>query len=394
MKVTKEKKELSELIRSYQEGGSFLKTPIKTILGRGCKKKIKVDEPCTFNDLESAIQNALSTIVENGEEKPVVIGAIPFDTTRQPALIVPKETLIFDSKSLNKELTVSPCMKGAKRIEQVPSGKTFEKMVQQSVQHIHETTLKKVVLARTLDISSEGKVSVPLLIESLAKSNTKGYTFAINTGDKEVATLVGASPELLIRKSGNTVIANPLAGSRKRTHNKEQDQKLAESLLNSEKDLHEHKVVVDMVCRELKPFFKTIEVPNHPSILYTDSMIHLSTVISGELLNPQISSLTLASALHPTPAVCGEPRREAFQLIQDIEPFDRSFFTGIVGYMEASGDGEWIVTIRCAQVKEQHITVYAGAGIVESSVPQDEKNETGAKFQTMLHAMGIQKEEI
>lgn len=137
-----------------------------------------------------------------------------------------------------------------------------------------------------------------------------------------------------------------------------------------------------------------MQVPDHPSILYTDSMIHLSTVISGELLNPQTTSLTIASALHPTPAVCGEPRKEAFQLIQEIEPFDRRFFAGIVGYMEANGDGEWIVTIRCAQVKEQQITVYAGAGIVESSVAQDEKAETGAKFQTMLHAMGIEKEHI
>ncbi|WP_146548929.1 MULTISPECIES: isochorismate synthase [Rummeliibacillus] len=389
MKKLKEKKKLSEVIANYQDGDSFLKTPIKTILGKGYKEKMIIDEPCSFEKLDAIIQKALNKYHENGEKNPLVIGAIPFDTTKRPVLIVPQETLVLERENISEDLLDLPYILDVKKIKQVPSAKTYEEMVQQSIHRIRETKLEKVVLARTLQISTSDRVDLPPLIESLAKTNTSGYTFAINTGEKEINTLVGASPELLIRKKGNTIIANPLAGSRKRTHDKDEDARLAASLLNSEKDLHEHKVVVDMVCRELNPFFKTIQAPDQPSILYTDSMIHLSTTISGELKDPQTTSLTIASALHPTPAVCGEPREEAFQLIHEIEPFDRKFFAGIVGYMEANGDGEWIVTIRCAQVKENQITIYAGAGIVESSVPQEERAETGAKFQTMLHAIGI-----
>lgn len=393
--LIKEKKSLLEVIRMYQKGDSFLKTPIKTILGKGCKERLSINDPCSLENVESAIQTVLSKYINQGEKNPVVIGAIPFDTKKHPALIVPEETVIFDSETIFEDLEGRPYMLNVKKIQQVPSAKTYEDMVQQSINHIRETNLEKVVLARTLQISLSETFDLRSLIASLAKTNSKGYTFAINTSEKDTNdTLVGASPELLIRKIGNTVIANPLAGSRKRTHDEAEDAKRAASLLNSEKDLHEHKVVVDMVCRELRPFFKTIEVPEKPSILYTDSMIHLSTEISGELSNPQTTSLTIASALHPTPAVCGEPREDAFQLIQEIEPFDRNYFSGIVGYMEANGDGEWIVTIRCAQVQEQQITVYAGAGIVESSVPQEERAETGAKFQTMLHAIGITEEQI
>ena len=107
-------------------------------------------------------------------------------------------------------------------------------------------------------------------------------------------------------------------------------------------------------------------------------------------MDPQVSSLELAVALHPTPAVCGAPTEKARQAIAEIEPFDRSFFTGMVGWCDADGDGEWVVTIRCAEVKEHTLQLFAGAGVVGASKPEEELAETGAKFQTMLRGMGIQ----
>ena len=121
-------------------------------------------------------------------------------------------------------------------------------------------------------------------------------------------------------------------------------------------------------------------------------MWHLSTEIRGELIDPSISSLALAVALHPTPSVCGSPTALAREAIQEIEPFDRGFYTGLVGWCDASGDGEWIVTIRCAVAENQSLNLYAGAGVVAESSAEAELQETSAKFRTMLHAMGLNQE--
>ncbi len=144
-----------------------------------------------------------------------------------------------------------------------------------------------------------------------------------------------------------------------------------------------------MVKEALAPFCETIEVPESPSLVKTEAMWHLSTEIRGTLKQLETSSLELAIALHPTPAVCGYPTALAREAIYEIEPFERGLFTGMVGWCDENGDGEWIVTIRCAEVKERSIRLFAGAGVVAGSKAEEELNETSAKFRTMLQAMGI-----
>lgn len=160
-------------------------------------------------------------------------------------------------------------------------------------------------------------------------------------------------------------------------------------MLSSAKDLHEHAVVADAVAAALRPFCRTLDVPEKPSLIKTETMWHLSSVIKGELSDPSVTALELAAALHPTPAVCGTPTDLAREAILSIEPFDRDFFTGMVGWCDDAGDGEWIVTIRCAEAEERSLRLYAGAGVVAGSKPEDELQETSAKFRTMLRAMGV-----
>ena len=200
-------------------------------------------------------------------------------------------------------------------------------------------------------------------------------------------TLIGASPELLVSRHGMQVISNPLAGSRPRSDDPVEDKRRAEELLSSPKDLHEHAVVVEAVAAA--PILSYITCSEKPSVIHSEAMWHLSTEVKGELKNPNTSSLELAIALHPTPAVCGTPMEEAREAIQQIEPFDREFFTGMLGWSDLNGDGEWIVTIRCAEVQENTLRLYAGAGVVAESKPEDELAETSAKFQTMLKALGL-----
>ena len=131
------------------------------------------------------------------------------------------------------------------------------------------------------------------------------------------------------------------------------------------------------------------DVPSEPSIFHTETMWHLGTRIEGVLKDPATTSLDLALAMHPTPAVCGFPQQKAAEAISDIESFNRELFTGMVGWCNASGDGEWAVTIRCAEINANKIRLFAGAGIVPGSNPDKELGETSAKFKTMLNALGI-----
>ncbi|MDG4862980.1 chorismate-binding protein, partial [Streptomyces sp. T-3] len=195
--------------------------------------------------------------------------------------------------------------------------------------------------------------------------------------------------ELLVSRLGGRLVANPLAGSTPRSADLAEDVRRAAALLESAKDLHEHAVVVDAVREALAPYCTDLEVPERPTLVRTAAMWHLSTTVTGTVAQPSTSALELAYALHPTPAVCGTPTGLAREVIAELEPFDRGLYTGMVGWGDANGDGEWVVTIRCAEAEERSLRLYAGAGVVADSSPQAETAETGAKFGTFLHAVGV-----
>ena len=187
-----------------------------------------------------------------------------------------------------------------------------------------------------------------------------GYTFAVPSGPGR--TLLGASPELLVSRHGDRLTANPLAGSTPRAADLAEDVRRAAALLESAKDLHEHAVVVDAVREALAPFCADLEVPERPTLVRTAAMWHLSTTVTGELADPATSALELACALHPTPAVCGTPTDLARAVIGELEPFDRGHYTGMVGWSDANGDGEWVVTIRCAEAEGRTAAAVRGGG--------------------------------
>ncbi|SHH13661.1 isochorismate synthase, partial [Streptoalloteichus hindustanus] len=272
----------------------------------------------------------------------------------------------------------------------VPEPEAHLSAVARAVARMRSGEFEKVVLARSLELTvsnGDGPVDVRPLLRRLARRDPGGYTFGIDLPGER--TLVGASPELLVSRSGTRVVSNPLAGSRPRSVDPVEDRRRAEELLVSAKDLHEHAVVAEFVVETLRPFCRVLEVPSGPSLVRTASMWHLSTRVSGELVDPGVSALGLACALHPTPAVCGTPTGLARAAIGELEPFDRGFYTGLLGWGDASGDGEWVVTIRCAEAVGNLLRLFAGGGIVADSVPGEELAETSAKFGTMLRALGV-----
>jgi len=363
---------LSELLASHNVWGLyrtdtplFLATPAHTLLAIDVADAI----PHTDAPLAARVNDALRRARAEGQAGAAVVGAVPFDVDA-PA-DAPQVPEPVGTRYTTREL---------------PPADAYADAVARAVASIRAGELDKVVLARTLEVTGERPVDVATLVARLASRNPRGYTFSVDLGAGR--TLLGASPELLVNRFGRIVRANPLAGSAPRSRDPVEDERRARALLASAKDLAEHRVVVDAVRDGLAPLCRRIEVPERPSLIQTETMWHLSTEVRGET---DADALTLALALHPTPAVCGAPRAAARDIIRDAEPFDRGFYAGMLGWVDTHGDGEWVVTIRCAEAFDRTLRLYAGAGVVGESTPAGERAETAAKFRTMLDALGIDR---
>ncbi len=377
----------TSLLDAYAPGDHFLATPGRTLLARGPGRHVPHDE----RPLTARVDATLAAAAAAGQESPVVIGAIPFDHTAPAALSVPESVRTAPALASDPliALPATAPTAGTWEIRQVPEPEIYGKGVAAAVERMWRGELSKVVLARTLELTSDAPVDLPAMLQRLARRDPSGYTFALPTGPGR--TLIGASPELLVSRHGQRVVANPLAGSTPRSADLAEDVRRAATLLESAKDLHEHAVVVDAVHQALAAHCMELTVPARPTLIRTATMWHLSsTTVTGTLRSPDTSALELALALHPTPAVCGTPTQTARQVIAETEPFDRGFFTGVIGWGNAEGDGDWVVTIRCAEAEERTLRLYAGAGVVAASEPEAETAETAAKFRTFLSAVGAE----
>lgn len=375
------------LLDAYAPGTDrFVATPTRTVLAEGVEREV----PHGPLPLPERVSQTLAAAREGGLAVPVVVGAVPFDQTRPAALAVPRS--LRTAPPLTSDpltaLPAEPPRAGEWKIRAVPAPEEYGAQVEEVVDSMWRGELSKVVLSRTLELSSDGPPDLPAMLQRLARRDPGGYTFALPTGPGR--TLLGASPELLVSRAGGRVTANPLAGSTSRSADLAEDVRRAAALLRSAKDRHEHAVVVDAVHQALGPHCRDLTVPAEPTLTRTATMWHLSTTVTGTLTEPALSALELACLLHPTPAVCGTPTPTAREVIGATERFDRGFFTGMVGWGDADGDGEWVVTIRCAEAEEDKLRLYAGAGIVSSSQPADEIAETQDKFRTFLDAVGAE----
>ncbi|MFJ2054857.1 isochorismate synthase DhbC [Streptomyces sp. NPDC087908] len=374
------------LLDAFRRGDRFLATPTRTMLAHGVQREV----PHGTGPVAERVAEALRAARSEGRTAPVVIGALPFEQDAPAALVIP-ETVRTGPALAYDPLVALPAAETpatAWTVRPEPEPEVYAKGVASAVDRMWNGEFSKVVLARTLEVTGPDELDLPAMVQRLARRDPAGYTFALPTGPDR--TLLGASPELLVSRRGDRLVSNPLAGSVPRSDDLAEDVRRAAALLESAKDLHEHAVVVDAVHQVMAPYCSSIEVPARPSLIRTATMWHLSTTVTGTLARPEVSALEIASALHPTPAVCGTPTALARQVIRETEPFDRGFFTGIVGWGDAEGNGEWVVTIRCAEAEGRTLRLYAGAGIVSASVPEAETAETAAKFRTFLNAVGAE----
>lgn len=367
------------LLRAWAPGaGSWFSGPRGALLTRGTRTRLPSGDADTV----------LRRLGELGGS-PLAVGALPFDPAAPAHLVVPEHVERADP--LGAVLVAGPgSAPVAGTARPVPQPAVYEAMVAEALARMEPGALDKVVLARALDVVADGPVDPVPMLRELARRDPRSYLFAVDLPPERPGTprtLLGASPELLLSRRGRTVTANPLAGSAARSPDPVTDRRRGQELLASAKDRHEHALVVGDVAERLRPLVDDLEVPEGPSLVRTPTLWHLSTTVRGRATD--LSALHLAQALHPTPAVCGVPRPAAHAAITEIEPFDRGFYTGAVGWTDARGDGEWVMALRCGEVQGDRVRLWAGAGIVPASRPADELAETAVKLRTLLDALGL-----
>lgn len=259
------------------------------------------------------------------------------------------------------------------------SAPQWEQAVGAAVDRIVRGDLRKVVLARDLYASADAPIDARVLLRQLADRYPGCFTFAC-------AGLVGATPELLIRRNGRKVSSLVLAGTMPRGATAAEDAELAAALLGSAKDNEEHGYAADSLRDAIAPLCEALRTAPRPELLRFANVQHLGTWVHGTLATDH-SALALAAVVHPTAAVGGTPTDSAVELIRELEMMDRKRYAGPVGWVDADGNGEWGIALRCASLAGNRARLFAGCGIVAGSDPASELAEAQVKFRPMQSAL-------
>jgi menaquinone-specific isochorismate synthase len=263
---------------------------------------------------------------------------------------------------------------------EVPSQAEWAHCVRTAVDAIRSGTLDKVVLARAIDVTASAVLDPRAVAARLAARFPSCFTYVCDG-------LVGASPELLVRRLGRHADSIVLAGTVRRGAAAEEDAALEHELLTSAKNAVEHRIAADSVREVFAEVAAEVVSDAAPQLLRLANVTHLATHVEAWLAPDPPTALDLAVRLHPTAAVGGTPRTEALAMIAALEAAPRGRYAGPVGWVDARGDGEFAIALRCAQLGGGTARLWAGAGIVAESDPDAELAETTAKFDAVLSAL-------
>jgi menaquinone-specific isochorismate synthase len=332
---------------------------------------------------------------------PVAFGSFTFDPTSDGSVLVVPAVVLGRSAGRSWLTTIGdPQATPPAGAARPPAGlrwhdgsltaPQWQRAVRSAVARIRAGDLSKVVLARDLYATASQDIDARVLLARLAARYPDCWTFCC-------AGLVGATPELYIRRVGADVRSLVLAGTTPRGASAAEDDALGVALLASAKDVEEHQYAVADVRRALAPLCDRLDIDEQPWLLRLANLQHLATGVTGRLAGPSraapaglsehASALALAAALHPTAAVCGTPAGPAMELIRELEGMDRGRYAGPVGWVDARGNGEWGIALRCAELDGPRARLFAGCGIVADSDPVAELAETQVKFRPVQDAL-------
>jgi isochorismate synthase len=338
--------------------------------------------PDHVNRAASLTREALAAEPGNG----IAMGALPYDGSCEAVLRVPDRALRGEHVTADHAPEATWAVTS---LRPDPLPVDYEAAVATALAAIDAGEVEKVVLARALVVAADIPIDPRVVARRLNAAEPGSIVFLVALPGG-TSTLVGASPELLVRRQGKTVSSDPLAGTARRSTDPVRDAEIARQLLGTVKEQREHRFIAEAVADALAPLCSNLVVDREPSLSPTATLWHLHTAVRGTLKPDAPDALAIAAALHPTPAVCGTPQAAAADLIHRLEGFDRRFYAGLVGWVDARGDGEWAITLRCAEISGATARLHAGAGIVAGSDPAAEDLETEAKFGVMLRALGAE----
>jgi len=410
-----------DLIAVADAHGVLWETPETSMAGRGLALRLQVDrrDPARC---AAAVTAALQAIDINDEVHlpgtgVAALGAWPFDPTADGTLVVPEVLVgrspdgtrwvttvvpahssdpaaahdalidaLLDDLTRDPERTLAgfstsePLAPAAFDLATVPDPAVWCASVRSACDELRAGAADKVVLAREVRVTADAALPVGAIVRRLRRSFPEALRFSIDG-------FVGASPELLVARSGDIVRCHPMAGTAPRSGDPAADGRLGAALLASDKNRLEHQHTIDLVHDTLIGYCSYLDAEAEPSIVAMANVQHLGTRVEGRLSSPPASVVELMTVLHPTPAVCGRTRAQAMDLIGRHEGIDRGRYAGPVGWVDASGNGAWAVGIRSAEIDGAVARVMAGVGVVADSDPLAELAETRAKLQAMLGAI-------
>ncbi len=265
-------------------------------------------------------------------------------------------------------------------ISSVRPPEDFERMIASATERIKAGEMSKIVLAREVLVSAGSAHDPGAVFGAMREQFPSCFCFCCGTSE---AAFIGASPELLLRRTGASVSTVALAGSTRRSSDPAVDDHLGEQLLRSDKDRREHAIVSERIARSLRQHAVWVETEPEPTLVKVANIQHLATPIVAQLAEPR-SAVELAGMLHPTPAVGGEPWPGTEAAIGELEQMDRGWYAGPVGWMDAAEDGEFCVALRSALLRDREARLYAGVGVVAGSDPAAELAETEIKLGALL----------
>jgi salicylate biosynthesis isochorismate synthase/menaquinone-specific isochorismate synthase len=275
---------------------------------------------------------------------------------------------------------LEPHPTGAATIASGAPPERFERAVAAAIERIGTGEMEKVVLARDVTVDAASAHDPGAVFGALRELFPSCICFCVGTAE---GAFLGASPELLVRRSGAGAATVALAGSTRRSADPAVDDHLGEQLLRSDKDREEQAIVARRIGRALRPHAVWVAAPDEPAIVKVANIQHLATPIRAQLTHPR-SAIELAGLLHPTPAVGGEPHAPSARRIPALEGLDRGWYAGPVGWTDANEDGEFCVALRCALLRGREARLYAGVGVVRDSDPAAELAETEVKLGALL----------
>ncbi|CAB4822492.1 MAG: isochorismate synthase [Actinobacteria bacterium] len=369
------------------------------LVGWGSFATTTVSGPERFADarkwwLKQLESFAITNSVHGNGTGPVLFASFSFSPDEESVLIIPqvivgkkgdKSWITWIGSSSQPDLNVTPPDLIHNSItwdSDEHADDAWKSRVSTAVDRIQSGKLDKVVLARDFTGHADQDIEPRTILKKLAAEYPSTWNFS-------VAGLVGATPELLLRLSRKMVTSRVLAGTISKTGNDERDLALAASLARSSKDLEEHLYAVKSVADALEPFCTSTNVPDAPYVLHLANVMHLATDVTGAIAEKlaHVDAFTILEQLHPSAAVCGTPREQAGQLITEIESMSRGRYAGPVGWIDAAGDGELGIALRCGQINGDSIRIFAGCGIVAGSDPDKELAESVAKLVPMRSAL-------